>query len=1013
MAQCYGAAPAMWQATPAYAEGAVPKPEGAEVELELWRPRPPASRLHLAMQPPKEGASTPLQPRPRAALASKVLSCSVVANADFIGSAQNVGGGGGAASGSREPRPLRSSGASSAAFATAEAEGSGGVGAATTSARSSTAASSSASPSAGTSTTAGATSSTAPRASRGSRRRPTTKMSPVFACGSRPMFRSFLYQTPQEALDVNAVRKLLQRSCRPSSPPSPPGASASLGAAVDQEGAEPRQRLPSPSPPRSGRSASPAAGGPCSASLARSFSLPGLGTAAGSSSFMAGASSPGQPSRRLPVTSRQQLARSWSARSWQANGVAPPSSQSQLPATGDPACRDDGPQGCRRPARSASPPRSARRGSPSRRGPSSARPGQVRAQSMPREVGAAAAMAAASKEEEATEEQEPELPPHEAAVDVFLRVRPVEAREQGEQHCIRTQGQWACVNDPGAMQSCWFQFEGIVNSCLQPSESGQREVFDMLGHRLVSRALDGFDACVFSMGHTGTGKTYTLIGTPEAPGLLPGILDRLLARDEAEGRKRAAVRLSCLELYMDRLRDLFAEEDRAPISIPGAGDRPSPEIRCHPQQGVYVSNLNEVSVEDPPSALRLAAVASRNRMVARTALNASSSRGHAVFQLTLDNGARLSVVDLAGRENERTTRNCGQTLSELAYINTSLFHLTNAIQALARSPSRTPRGLVPFRNSKLTLLLSEALLSSRTSLVATVSPALSSLEETLTTLRLAQAVRQISTRSSRNSARGRVLRRRGPSPALTFSQPPRALSKKASTAQKEDAASSGPATARDVLSSRSQRSQRSQRSLGRVPSRGSLGSARLSTGPRSSSPRRDSSPQRCQSLHTTPQKQSSLVLTKAALSQQPCSAPAAAAACQRRPPSPATTSRRSSSGVNPVARSIVSNWFSGERQAAYHRPSSTPSAVPTPQTAPPPRTVAQEPGLQGMLLPQQPSRPRPVEQQRHANAVASSGSSALVRAVAGMATEVGWGGLAEEPLFNDDPLLFQASIDCF
>jgi len=59
---------------------------------------------------------------------------------------------------------------------------------------------------------------------------------------------------------------------------------------------------------------------------------------------------------------------------------------------------------------------------------------------------------------------------------------------------------------------------------------------------------------------------------------------------------------------------------------------------------------------------------------------------------------------------------------------------------------------VPFRDSKLTLLLSEYLRTARTFLVATASPAASSVEETMATLRLAQAVRQITTRSRRSEA---------------------------------------------------------------------------------------------------------------------------------------------------------------------------------------------------------------------------------------------------------------------
>eukprot|EP00928_Gymnodinium_smaydae_P015523 TRINITY_DN15743_c1_g1_i1.p1 TRINITY_DN15743_c1_g1~~TRINITY_DN15743_c1_g1_i1.p1 ORF type:complete len:1308 (-),score=252.25 TRINITY_DN15743_c1_g1_i1:130-4053(-) len=326
-----------------------------------------------------------------------------------------------------------------------------------------------------------------------------------------------------------------------------------------------------------------------------------------------------------------------------------------------------------------------------------------------------------------------------APVDVFLRIRPPEARERNERQCIRTKRNWACVDDGSGRSGHWFEFEGIVDSRDVGAAAGQARVFDLVGNRVVTSVLEGFHTCVFSMGQTGTGKTYTLIGTPESPGLLPQIFEELLCRNGGTG-----ARLSCLELHMDRVRDLLADDA-------ALAERAAPEIRCIPQLGVHISNLTEVSVHDAQSAQRWAHTASRQRCVASTGMNATSSRGHAIFQITVASGARLCVVDLAGREQERTTKCRGQTLAELGYINKSLFHLTNVIQALARP--KTPRNVVPFRNSKLTMLLSECLQSARTSLVATVGPANSSLDETLSTLRLAQAVRQISTRHRRGSKR--------------------------------------------------------------------------------------------------------------------------------------------------------------------------------------------------------------------------------------------------------------------
>lgn len=334
---------------------------------------------------------------------------------------------------------------------------------------------------------------------------------------------------------------------------------------------------------------------------------------------------------------------------------------------------------------------------------------------------------------------------HEALVDVFLRVRPLNSSEQGEPLGIRLVHNSVSVNDASAPHKQWYDFQGIIDS--SSGHKDQEKVFDALGKQVVQSVLAGFDTCIFSLGQTGTGKTHTLLGTPEDPGLLPRLASRLLLpmQSQQDGECEGC-HLSCLELHMDRTRDLLLE---GPVAK-------APEVRCVPEHGVYVSNLTSVLVRDAESAATLIHTASRNRVVSQTCMNPVSSRGHGVYELKLVNGARLCVVDLAGRENEKGTRCKGQNLAELGYINKSLFHLTNVIQSLAKRRIQSPQGRIPFRDSKLTLLLSEYLQSARTFLVATISPATTSVDETLTTLRLAQAVRQITTRRQ-----GKLDRRQG------------------------------------------------------------------------------------------------------------------------------------------------------------------------------------------------------------------------------------------------------------
>lgn len=111
----------------------------------------------------------------------------------------------------------------------------------------------------------------------------------------------------------------------------------------------------------------------------------------------------------------------------------------------------------------------------------------------------------------------------------------------------------------------------------------------------------------------------------------------------------------------------------------------------------------------------------------------------------------LYIVDLAGHENEKKTRAKGDRLKELTFINSSLFHLRAVISKLAEKCrlKGNPNAIVPFRNSKLTLLLQDVLEGTgRCNTVVTVSPSVVNYEENLATLRFAQALTKIKARAT-------------------------------------------------------------------------------------------------------------------------------------------------------------------------------------------------------------------------------------------------------------------------
>jgi hypothetical protein len=122
-------------------------------------------------------------------------------------------------------------------------------------------------------------------------------------------------------------------------------------------------------------------------------------------------------------------------------------------------------------------------------------------------------------------------------------------------------------------------------------------------------------------------------------------------------------------------------------------------------------------------------------------MNKQSNRAHRLFSFITQfrrgeawHTTTLTLVDLAGSEDINRSGAVGVAAKEASHINKSLLTLGRVINALA---SNSPH--IPYRESKLTRLLSEALGGvCKTTFVACVSPAASSATETSSTLRYAK-----------------------------------------------------------------------------------------------------------------------------------------------------------------------------------------------------------------------------------------------------------------------------------
>jgi kinesin family member 1 len=191
-------------------------------------------------------------------------------------------------------------------------------------------------------------------------------------------------------------------------------------------------------------------------------------------------------------------------------------------------------------------------------------------------------------------------------------------------------------------------------------------------------------------------------------------------------------------------------------------------VRESPEVGVFVEGLSRHRVGSAHDVESLIASGTKYRTIASTKYNRESSRSHAVFEITLiqvfkeknnplilQKKSKVNLIDLAGSERTGKIGNKGIVFDEGASINKSLTVLGRCIKALSKmkrgsggksSANNNKIVSVPFRESVLTWYLRESLAgNSKTTMLATVSPADSNGNETYGTLRYAAEAKRIET----------------------------------------------------------------------------------------------------------------------------------------------------------------------------------------------------------------------------------------------------------------------------
>ncbi|GAB1604416.1 kinesin-like protein KIF11-B isoform X1 [Argonauta hians] len=344
-------------------------------------------------------------------------------------------------------------------------------------------------------------------------------------------------------------------------------------------------------------------------------------------------------------------------------------------------------------------------------------------------------------------------------IKVAVRCRPLIALE-------KKAGSYAVVNmHPDKKEVSVREKMGIVSQMktfgfdyVFAPEAKQIDIYKAVVVPIVDEVLQGYNCTIFAYGQTGTGKTYTMEGgrshdaacswenDPEV-----GVIPRSMSHIFHELKKQDvefSIRVSFIELYNEELFDLL-----------GSNASNLRMFEDPKRQGsLIIHGMEEITVNYKEEIYQILERGAARRQTAATLMNSSSSRSHSVFSVTIHTKdttitgeellktGKLYLVDLAGSENIGRSGAVDKRAREAGNINQSLLTLGRVITALVEHAPH-----VPYRESKLTRLLQDSLGGkTKTCIIATISPSLSNLEETLSTLDYAHRAKNIQNRPEIN-----------------------------------------------------------------------------------------------------------------------------------------------------------------------------------------------------------------------------------------------------------------------
>ncbi|KAG5857653.1 hypothetical protein ANANG_G00021700, partial [Anguilla anguilla] len=301
-----------------------------------------------------------------------------------------------------------------------------------------------------------------------------------------------------------------------------------------------------------------------------------------------------------------------------------------------------------------------------------------------------------------------------------------------------------------------FAFDAVFTQ-----DASQAEVCSGTVAEVIQSVVNGADGCIFCFGHVKLGKTYTMIGkdsSTQSLGIVPCAISwlfKLINERKEKTGTRFSIRVSAVEICGkdETLKDLLSEVASGSLQD---GQSPGVYLREDPICGTQLQNQSELRAPTAEKAALFLDAAIAARSTSRPDCDEEERRNsHMLFTLHIyqyrmeksgkggmsGGRSRLHLIDLGSCEKVLSkSRDGGGGLC------LSLTALGNVILALANGAKH-----VPYRDSKLTMLLRESLgnINCRTTMIAHISDSPANYAESLTTIQLASRIHRMRKKKSK------------------------------------------------------------------------------------------------------------------------------------------------------------------------------------------------------------------------------------------------------------------------